>query len=160
MFANFMLDMFYCCMLSSNINDNIQMEVNMALKRSIVILLAVVLLVTPILMNADDSTSSAIIAADRDAKANTSGALWFGAGCLFGLLGVGAAYIIEPSPSAQVLLGKSPEYVAAYTSEYKSVGRSIQTKNALTGCVVGAVVESIVYVVYYFVVVSAVSSAY
>ena len=136
------------------------MEVRMILKRFVVVFLGVLLLVTPILMNADDSASSAIIAADRDARANTNGALWFGAGCIFGLFGVGAAYVIEPSPSAQVLLGKSPKYVAAYTSEYKSVGKSIRTKNALTGCVVGGVVETIGWIVYYFVVVSAVSSAY
>lgn len=130
----------------------------MVIKRVFVVLLVAMLLVTPILVNADDA-SSAIVAADRNAKANTSGALWFGAGCLFGLLGVGAAYIMEPSPSSSALLGKSPSYVSAYTEEYKSVGKSIQTKNALTGCVVGAVVETVVWVIYYFVVMATVTSA-
>jgi len=130
----------------------------MVIKRAFVVLLVAMLLITPVLVNASDSASSAIVAADRDARANTSGGLWFAAGCLFGPLGVGAAYIMEPSPKASSLLGKSPEYVAAYTEEYKSVGKSIQTKNALTGCVVGAVVEAVVYTVYYFVILAAATS--
>ena len=117
----------------------------MALKRFIVVLLGIILLVTPILMNADDSASSAIIAADRDARADTNGFLWFGAGCLFHLLGVGAAYVIKPSPRASVLLGKSPEYVAAYTDEYRSFASEIQTKYAWMGCISSTTIYAVSY---------------
>jgi hypothetical protein len=95
---------------------------------------------------------SAIIDANRDARSDVNGALWFGAGCLFGILGVGAAYIIEPTPGASRLMGKSSQYVAVYTDEYKRVGKSIQTKQALIGCVVSGlfyVVFNIVYIAIY-----------
>ena len=68
-----------------------------------------------------------------------------GVGCLFGLLGIGAAYAIEPSPPASRLIGKSSDYVAIYTDCYKDEGRSIQTKAAVKGCVVGALVQLALY---------------
>ena len=127
----------------------------MVIKRFIVVLLVIMLFITPILVNADGFRSSAIWAADRDARTNTNSTLWFGVGCLFNITGVGIAYIMEPSPKASSLLGKSPEYVAAYTEEYKSVGRSIQVKSALTGAIALNVVTGILIVVYYFILYSA-----
>ncbi|MCK4544124.1 hypothetical protein KAU43_01170 [candidate division WOR-3 bacterium] len=124
------------------------------MKRFIVITMSVILLITPLMVNAVETNGmgSAVIDAHRDANADVNGALWFGAGCLFGILGVGAAYIIEPTPGASRLIGKSSQYVAVYTDEYKRVGKSIQTKQAVIGCVVSSlayVVLNIVYVAIY-----------
>lgn len=81
-----------------------------------------------------NEAASAAMAAENDADADTSDALWFGAGCLLGLLGVLVAYVIEPSPPLVRLMGKSSEYVVFYTAAYKSAGKSAQGKNALYGC--------------------------
>ncbi len=69
-----------------------------------------------------------------------------GGGFLFGLLGVGAAYVITPSPPAMQLLGKSSEYVAAYTDAYVRAAKGVQTSNAWIGCIVNGVI-SVVYAV-------------
>jgi hypothetical protein len=45
------------------------------------------------------------------------------------------------------LMGKSPEYVAAYTDCYRKKGKSIKTKNALTGCLVGTGVTVAIYAI-------------
>ncbi len=54
-------------------------------------------------------------------------------------MGVVIAYVIEPNPPVMELLGKSPEYVAAYTDGYRVTAKRIQTGKAWTGCIVIAV---------------------
>lgn len=109
------------------------------MKRFLIITLSMSLLVTPIIAQGvqTDACMAAQAAADRDI--NTT--LWFGAGCLFGIFGLGAAYVIEPSPSATSLLGKSPEYVAVYTDCYRDGAQKIQKSKAMTGCLVGTGVQ-------------------
>jgi hypothetical protein len=58
----------------------------------------------------------------------------------WGIVGVAVAYVVDAQPPATMLLGKSPEYVAAYTDAYRMTSKSIQTSKAWTGCIVGAVV--------------------
>jgi len=87
--------------------------------------------------------AEAYMAAENDAKTGVNGAFWFGIGCIGGVLGVGIAYIVTPLPPASRLIGKSPEYVAAYTDTYRATGKSIQTSKAWTGCVVGTAVISV-----------------
>jgi hypothetical protein len=106
--------------------------------------LALIVLATPSLLNASEF-DNARMAAERDAGSDVSMWLWLGAGCLFNLLGVGAAYVIVPSPPASRLLGKSNEYIAAYTDMYKESARGIQVKNALIGCGI----SSVGYVLYW-----------
>ena len=91
------------------------------------------------------SSGDPISASTVAAQANTNKFLWFGAGCLFGLLGVGAAYLVEPNPPATALVGKNSNYVALYTENYKKVAKGIQTKQAIWGCVT----SSLIYVLYY-----------
>ncbi len=81
-----------------------------------------------------DIVTEATTAARIDAENSTSSALWLGAGCLFSIFAVGAAYLIVPSPSAVNLMGKSPEYVLIYTEVYKSTAHSKQIKYASIGC--------------------------
>lgn len=116
------------------------------------ITIAYLMLMAPIA--AQQSQLDACTQATMDAKNDTPGALWFGAGCLLNFWGLGAAYIIEPSPSAMKLMGKDAEYVAIYTDCYKDAGKSIQTSKALTGCLVSAGV----WVVYYVVLIAAITS--
>lgn len=81
--------------------------------------------------------------ATQDAQADENGALWFFAGCLLGLIGVIIAAVADPTPPAARVMGKSPEYLALYTSTYRSAGSSAQLHSALWG--LGTIV--IVYVV-------------
>jgi len=83
---------------------------------------------------------------ERQARSDISGGTWFAIGCLAGLIG----YLIamsEPNPPAMQLMGKPPEYVAAYTDCYRNKGKSIKTKNALTGCLVGTGVSVVIYAI-------------
>ncbi len=114
------------------------------MKKLFVLVISMSLLFTPILAQSvqTDACMQAQAAADRDI--NTT--LWFGAGCLFGIFGLGAAYVVEPSPSATSLLGKSPEYVAVYTDCYRDGAQKIQQSKAMTGCLVGTGVQVVAWV--------------
>lgn len=94
-------------------------------------------------------------AGERDADQETSGTLWFFAGCGLGVLGVVGAYVIKPDPPTSRLIGKSQEYVSYYTDCYRAKAVSIQTKNAWYGCGTQAVLT----LIYYVAVVAAVSSS-
>ncbi len=83
--------------------------------------------------------------AEYDAEDDVNTALWLSAGgvlgvagtCLLGALAVGGAYLYQPVPPADRLLGKSAEYVNFYTDAYKARMRRLQlvaaTKGALGG---------------------------
>jgi len=113
-------------------------------KKFISLLLTVLMLAIPLLVNAQEA-SQAMAQAQVDASNDVSGCLWLGGGFLFGPIVVGAAYVIETSPSATRFLGKSPEYVATYTDAYKKKARSIQTTNALIGCLASSVLYAILF---------------
>ena len=111
---------------------------SLAVRKTLVLFLAISFVAAPqIALSAE--MDDARMAAEADAKSDVSSWLWLGAGCLFNLLGVGAAYVILPSPPASRLLGKSHEYVAVYTDSYQAAARNIQVKNALIGCGLSAV---------------------
>lgn len=102
----------------------------------------------------------AVTAAERDAEADTNPLIWMGAGFFLGVIGVGAAYLYQPSPPLSRLMGKSPEYVAAYTDTYKRKARDIQTRNALTGCAIETGLCCTFYLCYYALLLSAVQAQY
>ena len=120
-------------------------------RKSIILIAMVLILAVPFVSFAQKGTDDACRQAKIDAQRDINGTLWFGAGCLFGIFGYGAAYVIKPSPPATRLLGKSPEYVANYTDCYKEAGRKVQTKNALTGCLVSIAAEFVTYVLFFLV---------
>ncbi len=114
------------------------------MKRVISSALLISLIALPLTLAAQEADPC--VDAKVDAERNTNKLLWMAMGCVFGCLGVGAAYVIEASPEAMSLIGKSPEYVAAYTDCYKEKGRSIQTNKALVGCLVGTLASAAVSV--------------
>ncbi len=117
--------------------------------RAVVVGLLTFGLVTAPVANAlaqGNSAAAALMDAERDADADTSGVMWFGAGCLFGILGVAAGYLITPTPPAARVIGKAPEYVAVYVPSYQTAGKSIQGKLAIYGCLLGSVGSTIIYV--------------
>jgi len=91
--------------------------------------------------------AAAMAAGEADAQADTSGGLWFAAGCLIGVVGVILGYVVEPSPPPTRMLGKSPEYVTAYTQSYRYAGKKEQGSKALTGCLLGTAIAVAIYAV-------------
>jgi hypothetical protein len=122
----------------------------LVLRGGLCLLLGLSLVFQPVAADVLQSTD-ACTEARRDAETETSGILWFAAGCVLGLLGVLGAYLIKPNPPSSKMLGKSPEYVAQYTDCYKDSAGSIQTKWAWIGCGTGAVL----YLIYVLVIAAA-----
>jgi hypothetical protein len=85
--------------------------------------------------------------ATNDAHADTNGTLWFFAGCLLGVIGIVIAYVAEPTPPPARMMGKSPEYLAIYTTAYKAEARSIQGRAAIWGTVTLAAVVVVFYII-------------
>jgi len=78
-------------------------------------------------------------AGEADAKRDVSGLMWLGAGCLFNVIGVGLAYFVTSTPQTSRLLGKSSEYVGAYTEAYTKTVRVNRVTWAAIGCAVNSV---------------------
>ena len=100
-------------------------------------------------------------AADATADANkaVNKTLWFGAGCVlsgvsfsvpYGYIlaigGIAGSYFYNPAPPPHRLLGKSPEYIATYTSTYKSKRGMGQATWTTIGCVSGSTVIAVALV--------------
>ena len=75
-----------------------------------------------------NDAAQAITDARRDAKYDPSSHLWFPAGCLLDVAGILVAAVYTPHPPTEKLLGKSPEYVAYYTSTYQQEQRMSKLK--------------------------------
>ena len=97
--------------------------------------MSLVIFAMPLLAQNDFETGR--MAGSQAARVNTNGTVWLAIGCLGGIIGIAIAYVVEPNPPAMSLLGKSPEYVAAYTDAYKMTAKGIQTGSAWKGCIVG-----------------------
>ena len=86
--------------------------------------------------------------AEYDAEDDVNTVLWLAAGgilgtagsCLLGSVALGAAYVYQPVPPAERLLGKSAEYVSFYTDAYKARIRRLQLVAALKGTAGGSAV--------------------
>ena len=84
-------------------------------------------------------TLEAKAAAEADAESQTNKTAWLALGCLGGVIAVVAGYVYAPSPPVGALLGKSPEYIAAYSDAYAQKAKGIQGRNAMYGCVLNTV---------------------
>ena len=118
------------------------------LRKPISLFLSVVMVIIPFILNAQETISEkkakAVVQAEADAEGDVNTAKWFGAGCLFKVFRVGAAYLLAPSLNETRILGKSPEYVRAYTKAYKENAKSSTGKWVLVGlgviaCVAGTI---------------------
>ena len=86
--------------------------------------------------------------AEYDAETDVNTALWLAAGgvlgtagsCLLGSIAIGGAYVYQPVPPAERLLGKSVEYVSFYTDAYKARIRRLQLVAATKGTLGGSAV--------------------
>ena len=86
--------------------------------------------------------------AEYDAEDDVNTALWLAAGgvlgtagsCLLGSIAIGGAYVYQPVPPAERLLGKSAAYVSFYTDAYKAHIRRLQVVAATKGAAGGTAV--------------------
>ena len=87
--------------------------------------------------NAASDASQAIAEAQRDAKLVNMQIWAFASGCTFSVIGILLAYVYPPQVPVERLIGKSPEYVASYTSTYQKIVRDKQAIEAALGCIAG-----------------------
>ena len=87
-------------------------------------------------------------AAEYDAEDDVNVTVWLAAGGILGVVGnlplgavaIGGAYVYQPVPPAERLIGKSAEYVTVYTDAYKAKSRSLRLNAATKGALGGAAV--------------------
>ena len=122
----------------------------------LVFLIAVLTFSTPFVTIAQQNfvQAEAATAAEADANKDVSKLLCFSAGCVLSALfflpspygyflpptGIIGAYSYRPAPPPSRLIGKSPEYIAAYTSAYQLKRGNIQAQWTSAGCLSGCVV--------------------
>ena len=87
-------------------------------------------------------------AAEYDAEDDVNASVWLAAGGVLGVVGnlplgavaIGGAYLYQPVPSAERLLGKSAEYITIYTEAYKAKARNLRLIAAAKGALGGSAV--------------------
>lgn len=127
---------------------------NISLRKSVALTVAISIFAMPLLAQKlpirteGEGTSEATRRGEMDAERDVSSTMWMAAGCCFGLLGVGAAYLLEPTPSMSRVAGKSEEYRMAYTDAYKAAGKSKQTSAAIKGCVAAVALNACAWGLY------------
>ena len=84
--------------------------------------------------------------AEFDAEEDINTTLWLAAGGILGVVGnlplgavaIGGAYIYQPIPPVERLLGKPADYVSIYTDAYKARARRLQLEAAGKGALGGS----------------------
>ncbi len=107
------------------------------LKKPFVLFILVIMLIIPFQLIGQEANSiieEAWADAEADAKKDVKKDNWLVFGFFVPIFGVGVAYLFTPPQKDERLIGKSSEYVQAYTDAYKSEKRRIQTSYASLGC--------------------------
>ena len=106
--------------------------------RTLSFIMVIMLFSPPFLTYAQQTgdAAQAIADAQRDAEL-VDNSIWAAAGCVFNVMGILLASMATPPVPVEKILGKSPEYVAYYTSTYQQTVKGEQTKSATTGCIIG-----------------------
>ena len=104
-------------------------------KKTVSLYLALIILTIPLLSQVDQKEMlEAKMQAEMDAKRDVNKAIWFIVGCAGSIIGLLVAQVITASPPQATLLGKSPEYVAAYSDTYVIKMKKLRTTWSLYGC--------------------------
>ncbi len=123
----------------------------------LVVLMSGLIVNFPLQAIAQQSTTftDARTAAEYDAEDDVNTAVWLAAGGILGVAGnlplgaiaIGGAYVYQPVPPADRLLGKSAEYITIYTDTYKAKTRNLRLSAAAKGALGGAAVFCLLGVV-------------
>ena len=118
--------------------------------RVLVVLMSMLSFNVPLQVIAQQSTTGvdAKTAAEYDAEDDVNTSVWIAAGGILGVAGnlplgaiaIGGAYVYQPVPPAERLLGKSAEYVTVYTDAYKAKSRDLRLIAAAKGALGGSAV--------------------
>ena len=96
--------------------------------------------ILPTFSTETDIAAKAVVDAKKDAEADINKIRWFFYGCIFTV----PASIVVLSLKAEIpterLLGKSPEYVTYYTTEYRRKTKALRTGYTLMGCMGGTAI--------------------
>ena len=78
------------------------------------------------------------VASDQTGGEYEEAILHIAPNCFSPIVGMAVAFVYSPSPPTERFIGKSPEYISAYTDAYKSKARWVQAQwaagGAATGC--------------------------
>ena len=123
----------------------------------LVVLMSGLIVNFPLQAIAQQSTTftDARTAAEYDAEDDVNTAVWLAAGGILGVAGnlplgaiaIGGAYVYQPVPPTDRLLGKSAEYITIYTDTYKAKTRNLRLSAAAKGALGGAAVFCLLGVV-------------
>lgn len=109
------------------------------LKKFISLFISFTLIIIPIIHYSqetkEDEIAKAVKQAEIDAKNDVNMVKWLYTGCFAGLIGYAVACSSEPTPKTSRILGKSPEYIEAYTKAYKEKVKFLRKENAIPGCI-------------------------
>ena len=118
--------------------------------KSIISMVIITVLVLPMHVcgqRTDEETISVAVEARKqaeiDAERDTNATLWIAGGCLFSIFTVGYAYFLYPAAPYERRMGKSSDYVAAYSIEYTMKRHDLQVKYSLIGCGISGVLWAI-----------------
>lgn len=121
-------------------------------RKGISLCLAVMIFSLPLLAQVTEARTAeqrqAIAEAEKQAEIDADKWLWFALGFVGNLVTVLIVYVVSFKPPQSALLGKSPEYVAAYTDAYERKLRSIRSNYALYGCCAGSAVAVLAYLLF------------
>jgi len=113
----------------------------------IAVVMSFMVFAMPILAQVDEFTAGRM-AGEQAARSAVNGSLWLAIGCLGNALGLIVSYVYQPNLPATQLLGKSPEYVAAYTDAYKVSAKKSQVSKAWIGCIFSTIACAALSAVY------------
>ena len=102
---------------------------------------------SPAAPTAEEEFAKARRDAQRDADFHISSATWFAFGFFCGGIGVIAAALTSSSADPARLVGKSPFYVDAYVTHYRSAVRGRKLKSSITGCVTQSIITGLSWAV-------------
>lgn len=119
--------------------------------RYVVLALLVLLLFSPVVLNAQ--FTDACTQGTTDAQTEVNKTMWLAIGFFLGFP-IGwplLPMVIESSPPATKLLGMPPDYVTTYTSCFKDAAKKVQQDNAMKGCILGVLIYVGCWLIWYLV---------
>lgn len=121
------------------------MKIRTVLHISVILITVFVLDMSQVASAQTSEVEQATADARRDAELNVSPLAWGSAGLVCGFFAPIYAYVALPEIPVGALLGKSPEYVDAYTLVYQENARRRRLQASVIGCAIASAASSVAY---------------